>query len=155
MELFSRILYYINYIVAGIAYAMLASCILIVFANLAFASSCGPKVEFEIYKDIDNDDKLYGDYDRSYNQDESSHGFSLTLEIPLGTHECDKIDAQTLKEKADAKKRLAEEKDRRADAMDQKIKNLERIIRICKNPTNTIRPLCDRIPNLAAEINLD
>ena len=107
----------------------------VLFSMNAYAL-CGATIELE--GDRGNE------YDRWGSQRGTTFGFSIN--IPLFDTSCDK-------DLADIRKKEAEARDKDADAMDQKIRNLNRIIDICKK--QDIPSLCARIPEMAAEINLD
>ena len=103
--------------------------LIVIFAAHGAYANCGPTLELgpEIEFGQDN----YG-----WDQDIS---FEIKLDIPIGKSkdvECDKIKADTAK--------------RAADAMQERIDNLDRIVRICEK--QWIESLCSRLEELGAEI---
>ena len=71
---------------------------------------------------------------------------TIDFVIPIGKNrniECEEIKAKTRKYNAEAA-------DEAADAMDQRIKNFDKIVNICKK--QWIESLCSRLEELGAEI---
>ena len=108
----------------------------------AFAYSCGPKLELNTTKDHNTNERT-----GYYNYDNNDNGYSigLRLVIPLDNAGCDKV-------RADINKKKWEAKSKKVDVMQQKIQNLERIVKICK--LNNELSICNDLSKLSAELRL-
>ena len=95
---------------------------LLIAGSSAYASSCGPSLE--PYAEINNSDS--GGLRQKV---------GIKYKIPLG-NSCDKV-------KAEAEKKAAE-------AIEQRIQNLERLVRICNGSPSL--PVCETLDQLSMEL---
>lgn len=114
-------------------------------------ASCGPEAEFYTEYNKNNNDSYghsgYDNYDNNWKDyDEDKYKFGFKIEFPLSTVECDRIKEQAIKEKHTA----AEKK---ADAMEQRLRNFEKIVRICKIDKSL--EVCSRLNQMSRELGLD
>ena len=99
----------------------------------AYASCETPELELSLDQDVGG----YSD----------SQSISLSFVIPLGKKVQRACDAELAVERADARKKQAEERDRIADAIDQELDNLQQRIAICSDfemdtAPNSIKTFC-------------
>ena len=105
-----------------------------------------PELELSIdHNDtIDNGFNYSGDPTKDFTNDVT---FGISLNIPLGKTVRDTCSAELATERAEARKKQAEERDRVADAIDQELNNLQQKIAICSDfkkdtAPNSIKKFC-------------
>ena len=114
--------------------------LIVIFAAHGAYANCGPTLE------IGPEFSITDDTGGLYPGITTDASIGITLEIPIGKSRdiaCEEL-------KAKARKYNAEAADEAADAMDQRIRNFDRIVSICEK--KWIESLCSRLEELGAEI---
>ena len=108
-------------------------------AGSAFAGCYTPELELS----IDHNDNSKTGFDWNSNPERSIGNdvtFGISLNIPLGKTVSDTCSAELATERAEARKKQAEERDRTAEAVAQELDNLEQKINICSGFTFAAAP---------------